>query len=136
MQRRREHRYQVWESVALTVLSGGERHRTGAVLAGPGDSPVPAEPGSVVPRDNEAAQARAATVVDISRSGYRVLSGLNLGAGTEVLITLHSVAIFGTVRHSEPAEDGVFTIGVEITNVVSEPQPLVLVRAGETVIRA
>lgn len=136
MQRRREHRYQVWESVALTVLSGGDRPRAGAPLAGPGDSPIPVEPGSVVAPANGKAQACAATVVDISRSGYRILSGLNLGAGTEVLITLHSVAIFGTVRHSEPAEDGVFTIGVEITNVVSEPQPLVFVRAGETVIRA
>ena len=97
MQRRREHRYEVWESVTLSVLSGSANGQT-----------------------------RAGTVVDISRSGYRVLSGLNLEIGTEVLITLNAVAIFGTVRHCESAEFDSFTSGVQITNVVAELRPHLL----------
>jgi hypothetical protein len=89
MQRRREQRYEIWESVVLTVLE-------------------PGQPGYV-----------AATVVDISSSGYRVLSGTELAIGAEVLITLNSVAIVGRVRHCEPAEPDAFTAGVEITKVVS-----------------
>ena len=97
MQRRREHRYEVWESVTLSVLSGSANGQT-----------------------------RAATVVDISRSGYRILSGLNLEVGTEVLITLNSVAIFGTLRHCESADMDAFTSGVQITRVVPEVQPAIV----------
>jgi len=87
MQRRRERRYEVWESVVLTVL--------------------------------EEPQARhsAATVVDISRSGYRVLSAVELVVGAEVLITLNSVAIVGRVRHCKPMKAASFAAGVEITEV-------------------
>lgn len=87
MQRRRENRYEVWESVVLTVLDS-------------------AEP-----------QHFAATVIDISRSGYRVLSTRELVAGVHVLITLHSVAITGHVRHCEPVDQDSFTAGIEITQV-------------------
>lgn len=87
MQRRRERRYEVWESVVLTVLEKPEpRHR-------------------------------AATVIDISPSGYRVLTGIGLAVGTEVLITLNSVAIVGSVRHCKSAGHGSFAAGVEITEV-------------------
>ena len=87
VQRRREHRYEVWESVVLSPVG----------VPGGGHS---------------------ATIVDISRSGYRVLSGIPLAPGTEILTTLHSVAIFGIVRHCEEASDG-FTTGVEIRRVVA-----------------
>lgn len=89
MQRRREQRFDVWESVVLTVLG-------------------PAE-----------ARYSAGTVVDISPSGYRILSGTELAIGAEVLITLNSVAIVGLVRHCEPTESDSFTAGVEITKVIS-----------------
>jgi hypothetical protein len=89
MQRRREHRYQVWESVVISLL----------------DSPDGCH--------------RSATVVDISKLGYRVLLGTPLVPGNKVLITLHSVAVFGVVRHSEAASDGAFTVGVEITKVAA-----------------
>jgi hypothetical protein len=90
MQRRRERRYQVRESVVLTVLNVGQECR------------------------------RPATLVDISRSGYRVLSGFNLKVGTEVLITINSVAVFGSVRHCEREGEDSFTAGVQITTVSSE----------------
>lgn len=96
MQRRRERRYEVWESVVLTVL------------------------------DNPQAERCVATVVDISQSGYRVLAAVALPVGTEVLITLHSVGIVGRVRHCEEAGDGLFSAGVEITQVLGG----VAVRAG------
>lgn len=87
MQRRRERRYTVWESVVLTVL---------------------AEPQTL---------PSAATVVDISRSGYRVLSTIPLKVGMEVLITLNSIAIVGRVRHCSAAAEDFFAAGVEITSV-------------------
>lgn len=61
-----------------------------------------------------------ATVVDISRSGYRVLSGVQLEVGTEVVITLHSVIIFGSIRHCERHDEDSFTAGVQISKVTSE----------------
>jgi hypothetical protein len=61
-----------------------------------------------------------ATVVDISRSGYRILSGVNLEVGTQVIITLNSVAIFGAVRHCEPYDADSFTAGVHISRVAPE----------------
>ena len=89
MQRRRDHRYEVWESVVLRRLESGQHLYS------------------------------AATVIDISRSGYRVFSGVELAIGAEVLITLNSVAIVGRVRHCERAAPDSFTAGVEITNVLS-----------------
>ncbi len=90
MQRRREHRYEVWESVVLS-------------LSGSSDG-----------------CPRPATIIDISKAGYRVLSGMALAPGTEILTTLHSVAIFGVVRHcDEAAGDDAFTAGVEITRIVA-----------------
>ncbi len=87
MQRRSEHRYEVWESVVLTAQdSAGKRHF-------------------------------AATIIDISKSGYRVLLGAQLRVGTQVSITLHSVAIVGSVRHCERAKPDSFTVGVQITGV-------------------
>jgi len=88
MQRRRERRYEVWESVVLTVLYGAQ------------------------------AEHRAGTLVDISHSGYRVLSAGALPVGTELLITLHSVGIVGRVRHCEEAGAELFSAGVEITQVL------------------
>ena len=88
MQRRRERRYEVSESVVLKILG----------QAGP--------------------EYAAGTIMDISRSGYRVVSGTKLAVGTEVLTTLHAVAIIGRVRHCEPFQSDSFTIGVEITRVV------------------
>lgn len=61
-----------------------------------------------------------ATVVDISRSGYRLLSSVELEVGTEVIITLHSVIIFGLVRHCEHQDADSFTAGVQISKVTSE----------------
>lgn len=86
MQRRRERRYQVWESVVLTIEEPHLRHCAG-------------------------------TVVDISSSGYRVLSAAVLTVGSEVLITLNSVAIVGRVRHCTPVGADSFAAGVEITEV-------------------
>ena len=80
-------RYEVWESVVLTVLEKPE------------------------------ALHSAATVVDISRSGYRVLAAKRLMIGTEVLITLNSVAITGCVRHCEAGPENCFSAGIEITHV-------------------
>ena len=80
-------RYEVWESVVLTVLEKPE------------------------------ALHSAATVVDISRSGYRVLAAKRLMIGTEVLITLNSVAITGRVRHCEAGPENCFSAGIEITHV-------------------
>ena len=88
MQRRRESRYEVWESVVLRILDHWEPTHS------------------------------AATVVDISHAGYRVLATKEVAAGTEVLITLNSVAIIGRVRHCEKAQEDSFTVGVEITDVV------------------
>ena len=89
MQRRRGHRYEVWESVVISLL----------------DSPDECH--------------LSATIIDISKLGYRVLLGSPLVPGTQVLVRLHSVAIFGVVRHSEAANDGAFTVGVEISKVAS-----------------
>ncbi len=87
MQRRREHRYEVRESVVLTAQdSAGKRHF-------------------------------AATIIDISKTGYRVLLGAELSVGTEVSITLHSVAIVGSVRHCERTKQDAFTAGVQITQI-------------------
>jgi hypothetical protein len=86
--RRREQRYTVKESVVVSVLNTREN------------------------------RPRPGTVLDISRSGYRVLSGLALSEGTEVLTTLNSVAIFGIVRHCELAGEDSYTTGVQITKVV------------------
>jgi len=88
MQRQREERYEIWESVVL----------------------IPLEPAE--------SRCSAATVIDISPSGYRILSATKLDIGAEVLITLNSVAIVGRVRHCEPADLHSFTAGVEITKVV------------------
>ena len=90
MQRRREPRYQVSESVVLTVLNADQECR------------------------------RPATLIDISRSGYRVLSGLDLREGTQVVITINSVAILGVVRHCEREGEDSFTAGVQISNVLPE----------------
>lgn len=87
MQRRREQRYEVWESVVLTVL------------------------------EQPQSKPSAATIVDISRSGYRVLSAVSLAVGSEVLVTLNSVAIIGRVRHCKPSGLHSFIGGVEITAV-------------------
>jgi hypothetical protein len=89
MQRRRDHRYEVWESVVISL------------------------------KGSEDAGRHAATMVDVSKSGYRVLVGLPLAPGTEVLTTLHSVAIIGVVRHCEESSNDAFTAGVEITQVVA-----------------
>jgi hypothetical protein len=86
MQRRRERRYTVWESVVLTIQEPQLRHS-------------------------------AAMVVDISCSGYRVLSAMALAVGAEVVITLNSVAIIGRVRHCSPTGVDSFAAGVEITEV-------------------
>ena len=61
----------------------------------------------------------AGTVIDISPSGYRVLSAVELAIGAVVRITLNSVAIVGRVRHCEPAKPDSFTAGVEITEVLN-----------------
>jgi hypothetical protein len=90
MQRRRDHRYEVWESVVISIGDAAE------------------------------ARHQAATMVDVSKSGYRVLSGIPLEPGTEIVTTLHSVAIIGVVRHCEPTVNNAFTAGVEITQVVAE----------------
>jgi hypothetical protein len=87
MQRRRGHRYEVWESVVISILESSDGWH------------------------------QSATIIDISKLGYRVLLGKALAPGTKVLVTLHSVAIFGVVRHSEAASDGAFTVGVEISKV-------------------
>jgi len=63
-------------------------------------------------------------MVDVSKSGYRVLLGQPLVPGTEILTTLHSVAIVGVVRHCEPTSNDAFTAGVEISQVVSEAAPV------------
>ena len=89
MQQRQEERYEIWESVVLTVLQPGQPRYI------------------------------AATVVDISSSGYRILATTELAMDAEVLVTLNSIAIVGRVRHCEPAEPDAFTAGVEITNVIS-----------------
>lgn len=60
-----------------------------------------------------------ATLLDISRSGFRIVSGIYLRPGAEVLTTFHSVAIFGLVRHCEKVGDDCFMAGVEITKVAS-----------------
>lgn len=86
MQRHREPRYNVWESIVLMLIEGTE------------------------------AKYSAATLVDISRTGCRVVSVLDLAVGAEVLFTLNSVAIAGRVRHCKPAADS-FAAGVEITSV-------------------
>ncbi len=73
-----------------------------------------------------------ATVVDISRSGYRLLSGVQLEVGTEVIVTLHSVIIFGSIRHCERHDEDSFTAGVQISKVTSEedqPSDLAAVEA-------
>ena len=36
------------------------------------------------------------------------------------------IAVFGIVRHCEPAGEGSFTAGVQITNVVGETEPALL----------
>jgi hypothetical protein len=87
MQRRREQRYDVWESVIVTIL------------------------------DEPECRFNAATVVDISRSGYRMLSSLDLTVGKEVLITLNSIAIIGRVRYCNPMDSDLWSTGVEITAV-------------------
>jgi len=93
MQRRRERRYEVWESVVMSIL------------------------------DTHDECHRPATIVDVSKSGYRVLFGSALAPGTKVLTILHSVAIFGVVRHCEEAPPDAFTIGMEITKVVAASEP-------------
>lgn len=66
--------------------------------------------------DGQEAKYSAATLVDISRTGCRVVSALDLEVGAEVLFTLNSVAIAGRVRHCQPSADS-FAAGVEITSV-------------------
>jgi PilZ domain len=87
MQRRREHRYEVWESVVLTVF------------------------------DDAGNSYSAATVIDLSTSGYRILASRHVDVGSRVLITLNAVAIAGVARHCEHADADSFTVGVEITEV-------------------
>src|SRR5579863_3777290 len=86
MQRRREPRYRVSESIVLSMIEGRE------------------------------AKYSAAMLVDISRTGCRIVSALELAVGAEVLFTLNSVAVAGRVRYCESAADS-FAAGVEITNI-------------------
>jgi c-di-GMP-binding flagellar brake protein YcgR len=106
VQRRREQRYEVWESVVISLSGSADGNH------------------------------RPATIVDISKSGYRVLFGTPLAPGTEILTTLHSVAIFGVVRHCQKAGDDTFTAGVEITRVVGESEALPPRTASQTVLPA
>jgi PilZ domain-containing protein len=61
---------------------------------------------------------RPATVIDVSESGFRLTSGLNLTPGSRILTTLNSVAIFGVVRNCQRSGDNLFLAGVQITDVV------------------
>lgn len=88
-EQRREPRYSVSEPVVVSALPAAQNHH------------------------------HRATVLDISKTGYRVLLGLKFAEGTEVLTTLNSVAIFGIVRHCELATNDCYTMGVQITKVIS-----------------
>jgi hypothetical protein len=70
-------------------------------------------------------------VLDISKSGFRVISGLDLARGAAIQVTLNSVAIFGVVCHSRKTSGDSFLAGVRIKNVVPafEEQPLEAVSA-------
>lgn len=59
----------------------------------------------------------AASIVDISRSGMRLLSEATIGKGSQVKITLEKqVVIFGEVQYCRPA-DGRFQAGILIQDV-------------------
>jgi hypothetical protein len=87
MERRSERRYSVYESVVLGVLGAPE------------------------------VEYHTATLIDVSSSGFRLVSGLSLNVGTEVLVTLGSVAIFGTVCHCTAHPGESFTTGVRIDRI-------------------
>lgn len=55
------------------------------------------------------------TLLNISKSGFSVALQLPLAPGTEVLVVLNRLGIFGTVRRCQGSEGEGFTIGAEIT---------------------
>jgi hypothetical protein len=88
MERRAEHRYPVWESVALSAVNPAYLSHSDGIL------------------------------LDVSRSGFGVASEAHLELGTEVLMTLRRLAVFGMVRHCRESGDGLFIAGIQITETV------------------
>jgi len=85
--RRRENRYSVSESVVVTVFK----------------KPVTCY--------------KPATLLDVSRSGFRIVVGLELVRETAVMITLNAIAIFGHVQYCRPSSDECFVVGVRILEI-------------------
>jgi hypothetical protein len=90
VERRCEHRFRVCEAAALSVLNPADPYHESIVL------------------------------LDVSRSGFRAATERGLARGTEVLVTIGSLAVFGIVRHCEPiGEGGSYIVGASITDVMS-----------------
>lgn len=58
------------------------------------------------------------TVVDISKSGLRIQSPVEVPRGTEILIGVERAAIFGTVRYCRSHAEIFFDIGLTVATVV------------------
>ena len=59
------------------------------------------------------------TVVDISKSGLRIQSPVDVPRGSEILIGVERAAIFGTVRYSRSHGEIFFDIGLSVAKVVT-----------------
>ena len=58
------------------------------------------------------------TVVDISRSGLKVVADRRIGTGQQVRIKMEKLIVFGDVRHCRPVATG-FESGIKISDVIS-----------------
>src|SRR5690242_10665231 len=58
-----------------------------------------------------------AVIVDVSKSGLRLVAGTRTGPGQQVRIKMENLIIFGEVRHCH-AQGALFESGVKISEVV------------------
>lgn len=91
LERRKEPRYAVRERGMLTVLA------------------------------TDVCRPRPATLVDVSKSGFSAQVREWIPVGGHVLMTLETHALVGTVRNIRDKGDGLYIIGVSVSDVIAKP---------------
>jgi PilZ domain len=87
MDHRHEYRYQVWEPVILSI------------------------------GDGEVELHRSAHLVDISKSGLRVVTDLQIKSGTPIHVALGHLSLEATVTHCTRHGRDMWALGAEITSL-------------------
>ncbi len=94
----------LWRRGHLRAPDGRDRRR---------DIRIPTDDRATIVLENQAIHVR---VVDVSRSGLRIISGVQFAAGALLCIELGGTAVLAEVRYSTSAEDEYHT-GLQIQRV-------------------